>query len=174
MSLSATITAGLTVNQTGTPILASQQTLVNNINKTLTTTFSNGNAAANLIDTVYAKSGTFTASTAITVRPVTAGALTDSFGNTVNMLHLKCLYFANLAPATTETNNSVTIGGGTNPITTILPSTSTIVVPAGGSILLTAPGAVGYLLTSGSADTLTFTPGTGTPGYEMILLGASA
>ena len=169
-NVSGTVTSALSLIEPGTPQLATGQNLQNNINKTLSVAFTNGTAASQ-IDTIYALSGNFTASTAKVIH-LGNGSVSDAYSNPVSMVHLTTLYFANLA--TTDTSaNQVTVGTASNGITTLFPSTSTVIIPAGGSILINA-GLTGYLVTSGTADAITFTPSTGTPAFELIALGRSA
>jgi hypothetical protein len=170
-TLTPTVSSILSINYTDTAPITSAN-LVTNVNKTLSVGYTNGTGSGQ-VDSLYMRSGNFTASTAIAVKPITATGLLDAYGHVINMARVKTLYFANLATSESAAN-TVTIGAGTQPMTSIFPSTSTITIPAGGSILLNAPLATAYVVTSGSADTLTFTPGAGTPAYEMIIMGCSA
>ena len=168
-TLSGTVSSTLQLNYAGSASL-SGSTLQENIARSLTSSYTNGTGTGQ-VDRIYAQSGTFTASTAITA---TFTNYTDCFGNsTQTMARIKTLYFANLATADTVANN-VVFGGGSSIITSLLPGTSSVNIPGGGSILINAPLAVCYTLTGGTHDTFTFTPGTGTPGYEFVVLGCSA
>jgi hypothetical protein len=170
-TLAPTVSSILSINYTDTALITGA-TPTTNINKALSVGYANGTATGQ-VDSMYVRSGTFTASTAIAVKVVTAGSIFDVYGHQINMVKVKTLYFANLA--TTDTSaDVVTIGAGSQPLTTMFPSTSTIVVRGGGSILLNAPLATAYGVASGTNDTITFTPGAGTPAYEMIIMGCSA
>lgn len=100
------------------------------------------------------------------------GVLTDPFGATITIARIKGLFiFANAG----NTNN-VVVGGGTNPITTILAGTTpTLIIRPGGVLALWGPDATGYAVTASTADNLRVAnSGAGTSvNYDIVLIGAS-
>lgn len=96
-----------------------------------------------------------------------AGSLTDSYGSTAVFVRVKAVYIRNNGTAT------MTFGAGSNPWATMLNSTGTLKVPAGGFVLIATPDATGYTVTAGTGDLLNVS-GTGTETYDIAILGATS
>jgi hypothetical protein len=100
-------------------------------------------------------------------------ALQDVLGENLALLRIKVL----AVYAAAGNTNVLVMGGGTNPVTTILGGTTpTLNIRPGGMVLLTAPDATGFAVTAATADILRFTNGGAgtTVTYDVVIIGASA
>lgn len=96
-----------------------------------------------------------------------AGSLTDSYGSTAVFVRVKAIYIKNNGTAT------MTFGAGTNPWATMLNSTGTLTIPAGGFVLVATPDATGWTVTAATGDLLNVT-GTGSQTFDIAILGATS
>lgn len=100
-------------------------------------------------------------------------ALQDNLGVNLALARIKVIaVYAAAANA-----NVLVMGGGTNPVTTILGGTTpTLNIRPGGMFLLTSPDATGFAVTAATADILRFTNGgAGTSvTYDVVIIGSSA
>lgn len=99
-----------------------------------------------------------------------SGSLTNAFGESVTFTKLKAMIVQN--KGTTD----LTIGNAaSNQFASFLGgATQTLVVPAGGVLVLTAPGANGFAVTAGTGDQLKFTNGSGASlDYDLVLIGVN-
>lgn len=103
-----------------------------------------------------------------------AGSLTDAFGATITFARIKLI----LVIAADANTNDVAVGGAASNqfINWVANSSDIVNVKAGGVLLLYAPGATGYAVTSGTGDQLKIANGgAGTSvTYQIVLIGASA
>lgn len=102
-----------------------------------------------------------------------AGTLTDPIGTVISLARVKLIAVYAYAANT----NNVIMGGGTNPITTIMGGTTpTLIIRPGGMVLLTAPDATAYAVTAATADILRFAnSGAGTTvTYDVVIIGSTA
>lgn len=100
-------------------------------------------------------------------------ALQDNLGVNLALARIKLI----AVYAAAANTNVLVMGGGTNPVTTILGGTTpTLNIRPGGMFLLTAPDATGFAVTAATADILRFTNGgAGTSvTYDVVIIGASA
>ena len=166
-----TSTVQLTLNAliTGTPVVgASQATL----SLQPGTAFASGTAAGQA-DTAWWTQSTLGASATETWD--FAGTLRDQLNNLVTMARIKALMvFANA-----NNTNTVVVGGGGTTITSLFGATTHTTSVRPGGFLVWCAGAndaVGYPITSGSADLLQI--GNGGAGssvtYQIAAIGASA
>lgn len=101
------------------------------------------------------------------------GVLTDPLGTVISLLRVKLI----AVYAAAGNTNNVIMGGGTNPVTTIMGGTTpTLNIRPGGMLLLTAPDAVAYAVTAATADILRFAnSGAGsTVTYDVVIIGSTA
>ena len=96
-----------------------------------------------------------------------AGGVTDGYGGTITFARVKALYINNTG------NANITVGGGSNAMSTILGASSTIVIRPGSFMLIAAADATGHVVTGGTADILTVA-GTNGQTYEIAVLGATS
>lgn len=102
-----------------------------------------------------------------------AGVLVDPIGAVLTFARVKLIA---IAAATGNTNN-VVVGGGTNPVTTIMGGTTpTTIIRPGGIWLIAATDATAYAVTAATADIFRVSnSGAGTSvDYDIIIIGASA
>lgn len=100
------------------------------------------------------------------------GGLVDVFGGAISLARIKLI----AVYAASGNTNNVVVGGGTNPITTIMGGTTpTTIVKPGGLWLVSAPDAAGYVVTAATADILRLAnSGAGSSvTYDIIVAGAS-
>lgn len=162
MSIDGTISGSFAVNDRRTVGINSSANLP--VNFAPSTTFTNGSGAA-------AGNVLYQASLALSagVNNVDLnGVLTDSYGSTVSLVRVKGIAFQN-----NSASNSMTVGNGTNPWATLLSSTGTITVPAGGWFIACTPDATGWAVTASTGDILKVA-GTGTDAFTLVVLGASS
>jgi hypothetical protein len=127
-------------------------------------------AGANQIDRVFTDQRTIAASGTDDLD--LAGVLVDALGATITLARVKLI----AVYAASANANNVVIGGGTNPVTTIMGGTTpTTIVRPGGLWLVTAPDATGYAVTAATADILRLgNSGAGTSvTYDIIIMGSS-
>lgn len=125
---------------------------------------------ANKADLIYTKKTTIGAGASTNYDLI--GTLTDIFGDTINMVALKVIFFKN----TGTTQLSIGDAAGT-PIATIMEAaTDRLNIEAGGFALLAAPTAAGYAAVAGASDVLAVNEegGASAGAYEMVLIGATA
>ncbi len=135
------------------------------INPTPSVTFANG-SGANQANQLYQATRTFSGTTD-TLQVSSAGSLKDSYGTAVALVRIKAVYVQNTG------TSSITIGGGSSPVTTLLNSTGTVTLPAGGFAVFVTPDATGWTVTASTADTITVT-GTSGQTYSVGILGATS
>lgn len=133
--------------------------------------FSTG-VLAGQADKIFADTRTITASSNDDID--LAGVLVDALGATITFARIKAIV---VRASAGNTNNLVMGGGATNPVVTILTGTTpALTIRPGGSFVLIAPDAVGYVITAATADILRFTNGGAGSSvtYDLIIIGASA
>jgi hypothetical protein len=100
-----------------------------------------------------------------------AGTLINAFGTTITFDNIKALVISAAAGNT----NDVEVGGaGANGVISFFgDATDKVNVKPGGTIVLIAPDATGYDVTTGTADLLTITNSAGGTGvtYDIIVIG---
>lgn len=144
-----------------------------------------GNAGAGKADQVYYSQRSLATSSSenIDLYSPPLGSGTDAFGNALTITHVKMLVIQNLgqsATTTTPTESDTLIigaGGATTQCTSILtPNTSGLVIPGGGCLILTSPGAIGYLVGNSSTNHILkiATGGADTTFYNLWIVGATA
>jgi hypothetical protein len=123
-----------------------------------------GNTAGN-IDRCYSASFAITTGTPLTIN--VASAL-DPLGNALGIVHVSSVLVEN---DSTTAGQDFTIGSGTNPVL----GSRVGIAQANGGVDFSCNPSPGFLVTSGSADTLTITvaAGTAVPG-KITILGRSA
>ena len=89
----------------------------------------------------------------------------DSYGTAVALTAGKALFIQNLS-----TTNTITIGAGTDPITTLLNSTGTLTLNPGAWVLIGDPTAAGWGITASTACNFNIA-GTNGQQYEAAILG---
>lgn len=124
--------------------------------------FTNGSGAGQA-QVLYQASRTFSGTTD-SLNLGTGGGLSDSYGTAVALTAIKAVYLYNTG------TSSITVGAGTNPITTMLNSTGTLTIPAGAFVVLATPDATGWVVTASTACNLNFT-GTSGQTYQIAVLG---
>jgi hypothetical protein len=92
------------------------------------------------------------------------GGLVDSYGTAVALTAVKALYINNTG------TSPITVGAGTNPITTLLNSTGTMTIPPGAYVCLATPDPAGWAVTASTACNLNFA-GTSGQTYQIAVLG---
>ena len=99
-----------------------------------------------------------------------AGGLTDAFGATLAFARVKLLLVHNR-----DGTHALEIGGATNAFAPWAGNAGdTLRVRPGGVGFLWAPDATAYPVTAGGADVLRIAALSGSPAYDVVLLGASA
>lgn len=96
--------------------------------------------------------------------------LLNALGESVTFTKVKVLFIRN--KGTTD----LTIGGATTNgfISWVGGATQTVLVPAGGVLLLSAPGASGFTCTAGTADQLKIANSAGAScDYDIIIIGVN-
>lgn len=128
--------------------------------------FTNGTGANN-VNKVFSKSATAAASTPDTY---TLSALTDDLGRTVAFSKVRVLIVINLE---TTDGHDLTVGNAaTNPwVGPFGAGTNTVSIGAGGFLVLVAPLATAYAVTSGASDQLMLNPGANSVAYKILILG---
>jgi hypothetical protein len=92
--------------------------------------------------------------------------LTDPLGNALALGHIKGLY---VAPA----GGAVEVGGHASSPAIFADASDAVVVRDGGALMLIAPDATGYAVTSGTGDLLSVGNATGaTITYDIVIVGA--
>jgi hypothetical protein len=96
-----------------------------------------------------------------------SGTLLDPLGTALTLTKLKAIYIYN-----TSTTASLKVGGGTTPVGFMADASDILTIPAGGKLVLTAPDATGWDVTT-NKNILVMQGGalTGTLTYEIICLG---
>lgn len=95
-----------------------------------------------------------------------SGALADAFNGTIANARIKAIVVYNPA-----SNDTLTVGGGTNPATTIV--NGTVPVHPDGFFALATRDATAHAITAGTADVLRVA-GTAGQSYTLGFLGANA
>jgi hypothetical protein len=86
--------------------------------------------------------------------------LADSYGTAMVLTAGKGFIFQNLS-----TTNTIVVGAGSNPITTVLNSTGTVTIQPGGAFMHMDPTAAGFAITASTACNFNV---TGTNGQQYI------
>lgn len=167
-SLSATVKLTANATQTNTSIDVGSSTYL--FNETFQKIFTNGNTAG-LANAVWTDKRTI--AFGVDDDLDFAGVLTDIYGGALTFTSIKTL----IVKANDDNANALILGGDTSAnISTIFGAdTDTISLPAGACICLLNP-VNGYAITATSADKLRLTNpgGSGSIGYEIIVLGTKA
>lgn len=162
MALSGSITVDFNLTDTRTVGLAAGIRSNPRVNQTINLADGVGSGQANK---VYG----FTRALVAGVDTVDlAGVLADAFGGTLTLARVKGIVISNPAG-----NGDLTVGGGTNAITTILGATGTITIKPNGMFLIATDDSVAYAITAGTADLLKVA-GTGTQSYTLGFVGCDA
>lgn len=132
--------------------------------------FANG-TGANQADKRWSSPGrslTTTASESLDLATTSAN-LIDYRGNTITFARLKVIAIFNNGP------NSIQVGAGSNPITSLWGAAGDILtIRTGGLFLAAAPDATGYVVTASTADVLRIlNTAAGTITYDIALVGCS-
>ncbi len=129
--------------------------------------FVSGTGAINTYQTCYA--ATLTLSTSPTSLNLTSGALTQPDGTAAVFADIVCMVMRNNGTA----GQTVTVGGGSNAMSTIWGATGTekILPGANNYMLKLAPFVTGFVVTASTADILTVVAASGTPTLDIVLLG---
>jgi hypothetical protein len=169
MSLTTTVTAGLTGTQVNTV-----GGLVGTLSATTTGTFSASLATgtgASQADLIYQSSRTLAASTAENLD--LAGVLADSFGAVLTFVKVKAIYIK----ASSANTNNVVVGGHATAafLGPFVDSTDKQTIPPGGCVLWAAPVS-GWTVTATTADLLKVeNSAAGTSvAYDIAIVGTSA
>lgn len=103
-----------------------------------------------------------------------AGGLTDAFGATLTFARVKAI----MVKASSSNTNDVVLGGAASNafVNWVGDATDTVKVKPGGSFLIVAPNATGYVVTAGTGDILKVANSAGSTSvvYDIIIIGASA
>lgn len=161
MSIDGTISATFNANDRRTVGINSSANLPVNAQPTIT--YTNG-TAANQVQVLFQATRTFSGSTD-TLNLGSGGGLTDSYGTPVALTAGKAVFFQNLS-----TTNTITIGGGTNPISTLLNSTGTLTLNPGAFVVIADPSAAGWAITATTACDFNVA-GTSGQQYQFAVLG---
>lgn len=132
------------------------------VNAQPATTFTNGTGAGG-VQVLYQATRTFSGSSDA-LNLGTGGGLADSYGTAVALTSAKAIMFNNTG------TSSITIGAGSNPITTLLNSTGTLTLPAGAWAVFATPDATGWAITATTACNFNVS-GTNGQTYQFIVLG---
>jgi len=135
-----------------------------NLNSTPTfnLAFTNG-TGANAIQWDWVKTSTPAASTPDNW---TLSALTDSLNRSIAFAKVRVLVIINTG------TGSLTVGGAaTHPWAAPFGASGTVTIDPGGLLVLVAPTAAGYAVTSGSSDQLKIDPGGTAGSYQIALAG---
>lgn len=162
VSVTASISYGL-ISGVTPDIISAVNTLSSAVNLQIGTSTGQPNA-------IMAGSSTITSGTPVVVDVFTG---TDPLGATPVMLHVFGIMVINNG---TVTGNDITVGAGTHPlmgsgVTTVVQSGA---AGFGGGVFLNVNTSPGFAITSGSADSLTFTVSAGTAvPFKYIIIGSS-
>ena len=122
-------------------------------------------------DLLYLTVGTLAPSASISLD--LDGVLEDLFGNTLSMARIKAVYIQN---SNDEGSTKLIVGGDPNALVNWVGNASDVVnVRNNGVLFLSAPDAIGYVVTPGTGDVLLLTNGDGSNSalYKVAVLGAS-
>lgn len=98
-----------------------------------------------------------------------AGGLTDvQTGAAVTFISIISIIVSNRS-----STNTITIGGGTNAVSTMLGATSALTLRPGGAVAIHAPDATGYAITAATADILRIA-GTAGQSYDIAIVGRAS
>jgi hypothetical protein len=122
--------------------------------------------AAGQISQAYSEIRTFSGSTD-SRNLGSGGGLVDLFGNVLSNARLKMLYVSNIGA------NNLVLGGGSNPILTLIDGSGNLHLPPGAFFLAATPDGTGWALTPTTAVELNFT-GTSGQQYRVAALGCSS
>lgn len=161
MSIEGTVSLSFVANDRRTIGLNSNTNIP--VNATPGVTYSNGSGAAQ-VATLFQAVRTFSGST--DVLDLNTG-LTDSYGTAVALVRIKAIAIINNGTA------AITIGAGTDPITTLLNSTGTLTLPVGAWFAAATPDATGWVVTASTACNLQVS-GTSGQTYEVVVLGSAS
>ena len=168
MAATSTITLSLLAELTATADLAANKST---INYPKSFSFTDGEGA-NMIESLWQDQRTLAASASETLDLY--GGLTNAFGATISFNKIKALL---ISAAAANTNNVLVGGNASNAfVNWVANSSDIVVVRPGGLLLLVAPGATGYGVSSGTGDILKVansSSGTSVT-YDIVLLGEVA
>lgn len=98
-----------------------------------------------------------------------AGVLTDAVGAAITFTSIKTIA---IKAADANVGNLIVGAEGTNEFASMFGDVSdTLIIPPGGILVLTAPGATGYAVTASTGDKLRIAPSSGSVTYDIFLLG---
>ena len=181
-SLTATISAGVIVQHSGTGINNGVGTTIDTINKQSSESLSGAGGATNasgVCDLVYSVSGTIGHGSSTTMVLGSGSTLKDAFGSNVNFARIKSIYIANklTSDQSASADAILAVGAaGTNPLASLFGDISdTIKIPPGGQFLLTAPLVTGFVVTASSSEQLKISnPSSATDApYEVVIVGTA-
>lgn len=159
------LSAKVTERETGIGVGSVASQLVHLIN--VSAEYANGTGSLQS-DVVHSGSISIATATTLDVRGSLSSVLT---GDAVSFVEITGIVLRNTS---STAGQYVTVGGGSNPVTSIWgASGDAVIVGPGGLFVLTSP-IDGYATTAGTADILTLTPATGTIGVDYVIFGRSA
>ncbi len=136
-----------------------------NLSQTYTNKFSDG-TGADQAQAIFTDTRTITASSSETLD---LSALTDAFGNSINMINVKTFM---VAPHSDNTNNVIVGGAGSNPFAAPFNAgTDTISVQPGGMLALSSNTADGYPVSTGVNLKMANSSSGTSVTYDIIIIG---
>lgn len=139
-----------------------------NLSQIYTNKFANG-SGVDQAQVIFTDTRTITASSSETLD---LSALTDAFGNTINIVNVKTLI---VAPAVGNTNNVVVGGAGSNPFASPFNAgTDTISVQPGGMLLLSSHTDDGYPVSTGVNLKMANSSSGTSVTYDIIIIGETS
>jgi hypothetical protein len=157
--------AGLFVNTAETIAIANQS-----ISETFSYSLTTG-TGADQADRLYYARRTVSSGTPDDI-DLASGSLTDIYGNALTFARIKGIYIHNRSTTAAEI---LSVGAGSNPlINWVMASGDGVKVRAGGVFFIFAPDATAYAVTAATGDILEIAAASGSPSYDILILGASA
>lgn len=129
--------------------------------------FANGTSSSQM-DTIHSGSLSISGATTLDCRGGLSSVLT---GDAINLVEITWLIMYNKSSTSGE---YITVGAGSNPVTSLWGATGDAAVVGPGGILILGSPIDGYATTAATADIITITPATGTISVDYIIIGRSA
>lgn len=168
MPLNTRITAKVGANLTSTPALSTASAI--DLTGALEYLLASGTAAGQA-DRIYTASGTINASTTLSLDIATGGGLLAPDGAAVAMAKIKAILVKN-----THATQGLSVSRPAAGVAIFTAASDAVPVPAGGCLLLFAPGLAGLAtVTATTADLIDLVNGAGSSvTYEVVIIGTSA